>query len=695
MALQTKTISSSAVNNYTLKLILTENSTSITDNTSSVSWQLQLATSYYGFSGFRVGWSVSLAGRVVSSRTWSDGPSASIAKNSGTLTVASGTATVAHSADGSLNMACAASIFMDPSRTDSFIPTRANATTGERSPAVSGSMTLTTIPRASTLTAANGTLGTAQTLTINRASSSFTHTLTYACGNTSGTILSNSSAASTSWTPPLALAAQNTSGQSVSVTFTLTTKNGSTTVGTSTKTVSMAIPSSVKPTASATVAVVNDNSTVNGWGIAVKGYSKYKVTTSFTGAQGSTLKSRSVKINATGQTLTASPATSSVLTSTTRTVIVKVVDSRDRPSAEVTVTGPVIYDYGNPTISEATAYRCDSGGTADDAGTYLYVKCTGDVSPCGGHNSKTVQYRYRTTGGGWTNWAALTSGTAQTVNAGLSAASSYEVQLRVTDTLGGSRSVTVTIPTAAVTMNLRAGGSGVAFGGYAQRDETVDFTTWDVVGKVKGLAYAVPIPSGADLDGYITPGEYAVVNTDTAAGVTHLPVSQAGRLTVFTSTGRSEYAASATWKYVTQEFCTIDGVVYRRTGDSGSGTAVVWSDWMLICGVDAVVETGKSGNWNYKKFADGQAVLWGIHSVTPSSSTAIGSMYYSGTIYLSTPFGVANASITGTADNLHMIVNADGSYANSRVSFRLLRPTAISTSTAIPVKLQVWGWWKV
>lgn len=110
---------------------------------------------------------------------------------------------------------------------------------------------------------------------------------------------------------------------------------------------------------------------------------------------------------------------------------------------------------------------------------------------------------------------------------------------------------------------------------------------------------------------------------------------------------------------------------------------------------DYVVESGVSGNWNYKKFANGTAVLWGIHSVTPSSSTAIGSMYYSDTIYLSTPFGVANASITGTADNLHMIANTDGSYANSRVSFRLLKPSAISTTTAIPVRLQVWGWWRV
>jgi len=684
MALQTKTISSSTTSNgYTLKLELTENSTSVANNTSSVSWRLYLTSGSWNFSQYKVGWSVSLNGTVVSSQSRSGASQVSIAKN-GSLTVASGTSNVTHGADGSLNMAAAASIDMDS----------ASYTPGPMS--LSGSMALTTIPRASTLTASNGTLGTAQTLTINRASSSFTHTLTYACGNTSGTILSSSSAASTSWTPPLALAAQNTSGQSVSVTFTLTTKNGSTTVGTSTRTVSMTIPASVKPTASATVAVVNDNTTVNGWGVAVKGYSKYKITTSFTGAQGSTLKSRSVKVNATGQTLTASPATSSVLTSTTRTVIVKVVDSRDRPSDEVTVTGPVIYDYGNPTISEATAYRCDSGGTADDAGTYLYVKCTGDVSPCGGHNSKTVQYRYRATGGSWTSWSTLTSGTAQTVNAGLSAASSYEVQLRVTDTLGASRSVTVTIPTATVTMNLRAGGSGAAFGGYAQRDNAVDFTNWDVIGRVVGLGYCPEIPSNADLDSYTTPGVFAVASNSVAATLSHCPSTQGGRLTVVSALG-SRYTDSSQWIYLRQIYETHNGLVYHRPGISSSGfSGLSWSDWSLIYGVDAVAEQGTSGNWRYKKFADGTAVLWGIHDVSPTTSTQTGSMYYTESLEVSTPFSLVDQVVINATPATHVCfaTNVYYSAARSAVGFRLVRNAVFDTNSAVTVHLQVWGKWK-
>ena len=313
--------------------------------------------------------------------------------------------------------------------------------------------------------------------------------MTYACGSASGTVVSRTANTSLSWTPPLTLAAQNTAGATVSVALTLITYNGSAEVGRTHKTVSMAIPASVKPTASAAVELVNDNATVNGWGVAVKGYSKYRITTAFTGAQGSTLKARSVTVDATGETLTASPVTTRVM-STARTVRVRVQDSRGRWSDTTTVKGPVIYDYGAPAISEATAYRCNSGGSADDAGTYLYVKCAGTVYSCGGHNVKTVRCRRRAAGGSWSGWTSLVSGTAQTLNAGLDAAVSYEVQFRVSDSLGSSRTVTVTVPTAAVTLHLRSGGRGAAFGKYAEKDDTLQLA-WDLE-----LARPLPVAQG-------------------------------------------------------------------------------------------------------------------------------------------------------------------------------------------------------
>ncbi len=457
----TATIASAATaNGYTLLLELTETGTSAADNTSTVAWRLTLTSGSWSFSQYRVGWSVSLAGAVVSARSKAQAPQIGVNKHSA-VTVASGTAAVPHGADGALTMTAAASIDMDA----------ASYTPGPMS--LSGSMALTNIPRASALTVASGTLGVAQTLTITRASAAFTHALTYVCGSYSGTIgtgdfTGSGDVISRSWTPMESLAAQNTTGQTVSVTLTLTTYNGSAAVGSRSYTVSMAIPASVKPTASAAVEPVNDNETVSGWGVAVKGFTRLRVTVTGTGARGSAITAYEVRAN--GQTLTDRISTTARLSTTDRSVKVRVKDSRGRWSDTVTVRAPVIYSYGDPTVTAAEAVRCTSAGQADESGAYLRVRCAGSVYSCGGHNGKTVQCRRRVSGGSWTGWLTLTDGEQRIVNAGLSAASSCQVQLRVSDSLGASRTVTVTVPTASVTLNLRPGGSGAAFGKYAEAD---------------------------------------------------------------------------------------------------------------------------------------------------------------------------------------------------------------------------------
>ena len=106
---------------------------------------------------------------------------------------------------------------------------------------------LTEIPRASTITttAASNLMGTVRTITINRASSSFTHTLTYSFGSASGMITTKTSSTSVSWPVPKSLAAQVASG-SVQRTGTITceTFNGNTSVGTSTASFTAVIPPS-------------------------------------------------------------------------------------------------------------------------------------------------------------------------------------------------------------------------------------------------------------------------------------------------------------------------------------------------------------------------------------------------------------------------------------------------------------------
>jgi hypothetical protein len=227
MALQTKTISSSQTSNgYTLKIVLTENSTSTTNNTSSVSYVLQMTSTGWNFSTFHVGWTIKLNGVTVSSKSQSSSPQISLDKYS-TVTIVSGTATVEHDDDGSLKMAVSASTYMAK---ESYTP-------GDMS--LSGVMTLTTIPRGSKLgTISSFILEDSFSVPYTKYSSSFTDNLTIKIGSTTIATISNyTSNATINLTPAQILTAYGVmTSQSQSFTFTLTTKSGTTTIGTNSKT---------------------------------------------------------------------------------------------------------------------------------------------------------------------------------------------------------------------------------------------------------------------------------------------------------------------------------------------------------------------------------------------------------------------------------------------------------------------------
>ena len=160
------------------------------------------------------------------------------------------------------------------------------------------------------------------------------------------------------------------------------------------------------------------------------------------------------------------------------------------------------------------------------------------------------------------------------VDAGLGVGSSCRVQFRITDSLGGSRTVTVTVPTASVAMNLRAGGRGAAFGKYAEADDTVDFGAWHPVGYVLGLGKAGSRLQNADFNDILTPGVYAITSNDDAAAMTHCPSALAGTLRVWQATGKEEIGGR--YHYLLQEYVDYQAHVYLRSVSSG-GTAGVYT----------------------------------------------------------------------------------------------------------------------
>ena len=383
---------------------------------------------------------------------------------------------------------------------------------GDSGWSVSGSqnVTLRTIPRTSSVSMPATTMGSAGTISITRASSSFTHTLTYAFGNATGTIATKTTSTSVSWTPPTSLASQIPNSTSGSCTLTCYTYNGNTLVGTSTTTVTLSVPASIKPTITGITATRVDGTVPSSWGIYVQTKSKVTLTiTGAAGAGGSTISSYSITSG--GLSYTASSVTTGFLnTSGSITFTGKVCDSRGRWSDEATVTISVV-PYAAPRFNSYSTQRCTSAGASSSNGTYAKSTVEFSYWSCSGKNTITTAVAYKKSSeSSYTNaGVSFTSGTQFIFGGGnLSVDYSYDIRFTLTDAFG-TVTVVDSLSTASVLMDFKAGGTGLAVGKVSETDSCFEVSeNWDV--KVYGMLLAEYIQSLAS-------GGIALGTCDTAA----------------------------------------------------------------------------------------------------------------------------------------------------------------------------------
>lgn len=221
---------SSSSGSLYLNLYVDQGSQSITDNTSTVNWRMTVSRTGAYYTHNHQGdstLSLNLDGRNVhySYPTW---------ETSGEeYTLASGSSTISHNADGTktLPISC------------TFNPN--NGLHGTIT--VSASLSLTTIPRSSSVSVSPGVIGSSVTININRQSSSFKHTVRYSWAGKSGTIATNVDT-STTWTIPLDFANDIPNSASGTGTVYVDTYSGSTKTGTQSTTLTASVPANVKPT---------------------------------------------------------------------------------------------------------------------------------------------------------------------------------------------------------------------------------------------------------------------------------------------------------------------------------------------------------------------------------------------------------------------------------------------------------------
>ena len=450
-----------------VRLYYEERNVNTAANTSDIYWELQ----GYNKTEDTTGWyyagpfNATINGTKVVNNLY---PSGSRIQLRSDTVVAKGTlANVAHNADGSMSV--------EASFSCDYINDASNKASG------SGTITLTTIPRASTVTAQDGVFGQPWTYTVNNPAAfytrvtltigSHTYTHTYASGLVP---IANFTAAQTR-----AWADSCPDSDSATMTIRVETMRDEPThgvpveiIGDTAQTVEFTVPTSWVPTVLQPTRATGVN-TYNG--LTLQNLSSAQIYVSARATTGASLTS--IKITGPGinQTVenpsTLTTVTTGVLTqSGYLTWTITATDSRGRQgtwkSQPLTVTR-----YRLPT-GTLTVHRCDANGTANDLGGYMTatLKATIDTSISGNEGAAEVKLGSTSIGSTSGETAAFTLTTSPSA---ASTTSTYTVSATVTDSAGGSVTITTKLSTAQVLMDLKAGGDGVAFGGSATESNVV------------------------------------------------------------------------------------------------------------------------------------------------------------------------------------------------------------------------------
>ena len=328
----------------------------------------------------------------------------------------------------------------------------------------SSSITLNTIPRTSSFTLSKSSMdmGASQTVNISRASSSFTHTVQYTFGGSTTTLEpQKTTSTSVSFTPPISLANKIPNATSGTCTVKVTTYNGDTSIGSVSKTFTLTVPSSVKPTVALATTINNGLSD-----LMLSGKSTIKITPTGTGNQGSTISSYTW--SGAGLSGTGSSKTTGTLNAGSYTVTVTVKDSRGRTNSAS--TSFTVYAYSAPTCS-VSAYRTDPDGTANSLGGYVRLKLSWNLSNPNSANTNAHTYKIEYKTSSDTTWRQIDSGTlspeyssSNTIynpnGVEVSTTTSYNFRLTVTDSFG-STSAICTLSTINALLNLEKNGVGI------------------------------------------------------------------------------------------------------------------------------------------------------------------------------------------------------------------------------------------
>lgn len=446
--------SSVYVTNYdTLKFSWWINWQSVENNNTNIGWQLELIA---GSSG-RISSTANKSWWVNVNGSYYEGTNTIAISNNATKTLASGSTTIAHNADGSKTFSYSFAQYFGITFSGSSIGSISG----------SGSGTLTTIPRATqpVIYTSNIDMGYNITITLPRASTSFAHVVYYKFAGHTETI-NGYALDQINWVIPVTLSNYIPNATSGTLYIYCDTYSGTTHIGTKSVSLTINVPSNVVPTIS-NVAIKEASDIVPSGFPYIQNKSKLNVAVSASGIYGSTI---TCKIEVNGVSYSGTNITSNILTgSGNMSVVTTVTDSRGRTASNTnTIT---VLAYSAPVVN-GSLIRCNESGTEDEQGEYMKIYYDISVLPLNSLNAKDIKIQYKKSADTEYTTIAINATSYTTSGEKILEAysgSSYDVIISATDSFSETNKNLV-LSTAYTIFNIKANGKGFAFGKVSEKD---------------------------------------------------------------------------------------------------------------------------------------------------------------------------------------------------------------------------------
>ena len=333
-------------------------------------------------------------------------------------------------------------------------------------------------------TVSNTTIGSSGTASWTKVSEAHTYKLVLSLSGATSVTVDNIAAgtSSASFTIPATWYSALPNSTTATATAVLYTYNSGELVGSTQKTFTVSVASSIKPTITAFTATPHSsNATAEGWGVAVQGYSYLTLSVTASAGTGASVSNVNFTGHGISQSSTATTGDTAIVTSTgSQTYSVTVTDSRGRTATStVSVT---VYEYANPNVSSFNVVRCLSNGTQSDTeGNYIKAYPVFVFSSVNSHNSLTVnkiEYKAHDSSTWLNGPTGLTSGAWCTPFGTADITKAFDVRFTITDGLSNTFAIE-TIVQSVVGFALGLKNDRARFGGpVKQAGLEID---WDVL----------------------------------------------------------------------------------------------------------------------------------------------------------------------------------------------------------------------